>query len=130
MLSKILELSKSSEKYKRTNRVYWNCCIVFGKVIYKAKYPLKTVKHLYLVTLFLRAYYLEHFHDTLFSWFSTYCTKFLIHVREILVRTLFSRLCDLANLHEIKVLTNKRSFTVFLSIKLFEMMCLYIIQTA
>ena len=61
-------------------------------------------------TLFSRAYGLGHIHEALFSRLSINCTKVL--PREILARTLISRLCNLANLRENKVLANKRCFTV------------------
>ena len=50
-------------------------------------------KVVFCVTIFARACYLGHIHETLFS---MNCTKTL--TREIMTMTLFSILCDLANL--------------------------------
>ena len=67
---------------------------------------------IFRVTLFSRAPDFGFIHEALFSRLFISCT--IILTREILAWTLFSRVTGLANLREIKVLANKKCFTVLL----------------
>ena len=70
-------------------------CMYYSKTLY-----------IFCMTLSSQAYSLGQIHKTLFSRLSIYCTKVLLRI--ILVRTLNSCLCDLANIRKNEVLANKR----------------------